>query len=85
MIFIINNILVLGAELDAELERARELAAGMAAEETILLPPRDAKGTAKKLEKETEMVREARALRMQAAGRRRAAGETVGLEGRGRD
>lgn len=85
MIFIINNILVLGAELDAELERARELAAGMAAEETILLPPRDAKGTAKKLEKETEMVREARALRMQAAGRRRAAGEAVGLEGRGRD
>ena len=38
----ISNIAVLfGAELDAELERERELRKGMPAEKEILLPPRD--------------------------------------------
>lgn len=67
MIWLINTALVLGAELDAELERARELAAGLPAEESIQLPPRDASGTEKKAEKSAELVREARQLRMKAA------------------
>ena len=71
MIFIINNVLVLGAELDAELERARELAAGLPAEESIQLPPRDASGTEKKAEKSAALVREARKLRMTARRRMR--------------
>jgi membrane protein len=39
----ITNLAVLfGAELNAELERSRELEAGEPAEEAIQLPPRDA-------------------------------------------
>jgi len=40
-IWISNVALLFGAELDAELERGRELQAGIAAEEHIQLPPRD--------------------------------------------
>lgn len=40
-LWISNNALLFGAELDAELERGRELQAGIAAEEHIQLPPRD--------------------------------------------
>jgi membrane protein len=39
-LWIINNALLLGSELDAELERSRELHAGMDAEEELQLPPR---------------------------------------------
>jgi membrane protein len=85
LIFIINNVLVLGAELDAELERGRELAAGMPAEETIQLPPRNTKGTVKKVEKAEEVVREARQLRMEAARDLDRAGHETGLPGRGRE
>ena len=85
LIFIINNVLVIGAELDAELERGRELAAGMPAEEEIQLPPRDIKGTEKKASKQAQTVREARELRMKSARKLRGAGRKIGLEGRGRD
>ena len=40
-LWITNLALLFGAELDAELERARELQGGMPAEESIQLPPRD--------------------------------------------
>jgi membrane protein len=46
--WIINNALLFGAELDAELERGRELQAGIAAEENIQLPPRDTHQSDKK-------------------------------------
>lgn len=82
LLFIINNVLVLGAELDAELERGRQLAAGMAAEERILLPPRDARGTRKQKAKAAERVREARELRMRAARELAEEGEEIGLPGR---
>jgi membrane protein len=85
LIYIINNVLVLGAELDAELERGRELAAGMPAEETIQLPPRNTKGTIKKAEKADEVVREARQLRLEAARDLDEAGHDSGLPGRGRE
>ena len=39
-LWIINNALLFGSELDAELERSRELHAGMDAEEELKLPPR---------------------------------------------
>jgi membrane protein len=39
-LWIINNALLLGAELDAELERSRQLEAGMDAEEELQLEPR---------------------------------------------
>jgi len=40
--WITNNVLLLGAEVNAELERERELQAGLPAEEEIQLPPRRA-------------------------------------------
>jgi membrane protein len=40
-LWLTNLALLLGAEFDAELERARELAAGLPAEERIQLPPRE--------------------------------------------
>lgn len=40
-LWITNLALLFGAELDSELERARELQAGITAERTVQLPPRD--------------------------------------------
>jgi membrane protein len=62
-LWITNCALLFGAEFDAELERARELQAGIEAEETLQLPPRDTKKSDKKAEKVREDVEEGRALR----------------------
>jgi membrane protein len=43
-LWITNLAVLLGAELDAELERQRELEAGLPAEDQIQLPPREAAG-----------------------------------------
>ncbi|MCW2736279.1 YihY/virulence factor BrkB family protein [Nocardioides sp.] len=51
-LWITNLALLFGAELDAELERARELQAGMPAEKDIQLPPRDTRKIEKAAEKE---------------------------------
>jgi membrane protein len=40
-LWITNLALLFGAELDAEMERGRQLQAGIAAEHEIQLPPRD--------------------------------------------
>lgn len=63
-IWISNNALLFGAELDAELERGRELQAGIEAEENIQLPPRDTKQSDKKAEKHAKDVRMGRELRL---------------------
>ncbi|MDF9715303.1 YihY/virulence factor BrkB family protein [Nocardioides sp. ChNu-153] len=62
-LWITNLALLFGAELDAELERGRELQAGIAAEETIQLPPRDTRTTEKADEKHADDVEEGRRLR----------------------
>ncbi|MCP3427209.1 YihY/virulence factor BrkB family protein [Rothia sp. AR01] len=67
-IYIINAILLFGAEVDSEIERGRELQAGMPAEETLQLPPRDTKASEKRRRKYEEDVERARALR-ESAGR----------------
>lgn len=67
-IYIINAILLFGAEVDSEVERGRELQAGMPAEETLQLPARDTKASAKKAKKHQEDVERARHLR-RSAGR----------------
>jgi len=46
-VWIVNNVLLLGAEFDSELERSRELQAGIPAEDTLQLPPRDTKASEK--------------------------------------
>lgn len=64
--WITNLALLFGAELDAELERGRQLQAGIAAEETLQLPPRDTKASDKKQAKAEEDVRRGRELRTTA-------------------
>lgn len=65
-LWLTNLALLFGAELDAELERGRELASGIAAEEQIQLPPRDDRNIEKAEAKEAEDVRRGRELREQA-------------------
>jgi membrane protein len=62
-LWITNLALLFGAELDAELERARELQAGMPAEEVIQLPPRDTTKSDKAAAKRSKDVARGRALR----------------------
>ena len=62
-LWITNLALLFGAELDAELERGRQLQAGIAAEDELQLPPRDDKGQRKKEEKEQKIQEQGRALR----------------------
>ena len=65
-LWITNLALLLGVELDAELERARELRAGIPAERHIQLPPRDTTQSDKAHEKRAERIAEGRRLREQA-------------------
>ncbi|MDO5503490.1 MAG: YihY/virulence factor BrkB family protein [Actinomycetia bacterium] len=71
-LWIVNSVLLFGAEVDAEMERARQLQAGIKAEETIQLPPRDTRQSEKAAEALEERIEAGRELRLQA----RAAGAT---------
>ena len=62
-LWITNLALLFGAELDAELERGRQLQAGLEAEVALQLPPRDTKGIEKAEEKQADDVRRGRELR----------------------
>ncbi|MUN62599.1 YihY family inner membrane protein [Kocuria sediminis] len=62
-IWIMNTVLLAGAEFNAETERARRLQAGIAAEEDLLLPPRDVRAARKLRQKEQALVEEGRDLR----------------------
>lgn len=66
-LWITNVALLFGAELDSELERGRELHAGLAAERELQLPPRDTRGIRKARKKEQKDVARGRALRERAA------------------
>jgi membrane protein len=63
-LWITNLALLFGAELDAEIERGRELQAGIAAEESIQLPPRDTRKTDKAAEKAREDAALGRRIRL---------------------
>ena len=67
-VWLMNNALLLGAEIDAEIERGRELQAGIRAEETVQLPPRDTRQSEKKAEKQEALVAAARELRAEHGG-----------------
>jgi membrane protein len=62
-LWILNMSLLFGAEFDAEMERGRQLQAGIEAEETIQLPPRDTKKSEKLQKQEEEDIRHGRELR----------------------
>jgi membrane protein len=63
-VWITNIALLFGAELDAEMERGRELEAGIEAEENIQLPPRDTKKSEKAQKQRREDVDKGRDLRL---------------------
>ncbi|WP_168582675.1 YihY/virulence factor BrkB family protein [Gephyromycinifex aptenodytis] len=65
-LWITNNALLFGAEVDAEMERARQLQAGIKAEETIQLPPRDTKQSEKAAKKRQEAIESGRQIRLEA-------------------
>lgn len=66
-LWIANLALLFGAEFDAELERGRQLQAGIAAEQDIQLPPRDTRKSDRAAEKEENDLAEGRRIRQQHA------------------
>jgi membrane protein len=74
-LWITNLALLLGAELDSELERGRELQAGIAAEQELQLPARDMRGIRKARKKEQKDIARGRAIRERAARQEDAARE----------
>jgi len=68
-LWIANLALLFGAEFDAELERGRQLQAGIAAEVDIQLPPRDTRKSDKAAEKERADVARGRELRQKSKAR----------------
>jgi len=63
-IYIMNLVILLGAEFDSELERGRQLQSGIEAERTIMLPPRDMGAAEKKSKKYEDLVAQGQALRV---------------------
>ena len=68
-LWLTNLALLFGAELDAELERGRQLQAGVQAEETVQLPPRDTRQIKKLEKKHQQDVERGRQLRTNAGER----------------
>ena len=65
-LWITNMALLFGAEIDAELERARQLQAGIEAEETLQLPPRDTTVSEKNAARREKVIANGRAIRLQS-------------------
>ena len=80
-LWLTNLALLFGAEVDSELERARELEAGIEAEETLQLPPRDTTKSEKAAAKREAVIAEGRAIREAVGG---ASGRGQGGRGRAR-
>ncbi|AXK45499.1 YihY/virulence factor BrkB family protein [Brachybacterium saurashtrense] len=64
-LWVINIVIIMGAEVDAEYERARELAAGKPAEDSLALPMRGARGAEKAEAKHQKLVDRGRDIRLQ--------------------
>lgn len=65
-LWITNLALLLGAEIDSEIERGRQLQAGIPAERDLQLPVRDTRNIEKAEKKEAEDERRGRELRLAA-------------------
>ncbi|MCL6423920.1 YihY/virulence factor BrkB family protein [Brachybacterium sp. JHP9] len=63
-LWVINIVIIMGAEVDAEYERAKELEAGRPAEDSLTIPLREEKGAEKKEAKYEKIVDEARDIRL---------------------
>jgi membrane protein len=66
-LWLTNLALLFGAELDAELERGRQLQLGLAAEEGLQLPVRDTRGIQKAARRQAEDAAKMREIRLAAA------------------
>jgi membrane protein len=75
-LWLTNLALLFGAEVDAELERSRQLQAGIEAEESLQLPPRDTRRSEKEAAKLEAQIEEGRELR--EASTSEADGEATG-------
>lgn len=80
-LWIMNVALLFGGELDAELERARQLRAGMKAEEQIQLPPRDTKQAEKAEAAARKQIEQARLIRLSSGKSDDADADGEGAEG----
>ncbi len=67
-LWITNLALLFGAELDAELERGRQLQLGIASEEALQLPVRDTRGVQKAASRRAEDMHKMREIRLAASG-----------------
>ena len=67
-LWLINSALLFGAEVDAEIERARQLEAGIEAEVELQLPPRSDRMVRARLRADARWVAEGRALRESTRG-----------------
>ncbi|TGO03937.1 YihY/virulence factor BrkB family protein [Serinibacter arcticus] len=76
-LWITNIALLFGAELDAELERARQLQAGIAAERDLQLPARDTRAAEKRAAKAEKDVARGRALRLAHGGETETDGDST--------
>ena len=65
-LWLTNVALLLGAEIDSELERGRQLQAGIPAEEELQLPARDTRNIEKAAEKEADDAARGRSIRQHA-------------------
>jgi len=65
-LWITNLALLFGAEVDSEVERGRELEAGIPAEEELQLPARDTRNIKKSRKKEQKDIEMGRAIREEA-------------------
>ena len=64
-LWVMNIVIIMGAEVDAEYQRARELASGKPAEESLTLPMRDTSAAEKAEAKHEKIVDEGRDIRLQ--------------------
>ncbi len=69
-LWITNLALLFGAEVDAEVERSRQLQAGMPAEHELQLPPKDTRNLRKEEAAAEKDVKRARKLRFSRGGRK---------------
>lgn len=69
-LWLTNVALLFGAEVDAELERSRQLQAGIEAEETLQLPPRDTRKSEQAAAKLEAQIEQGRELREQSVAER---------------
>ncbi|MGD7003460.1 YihY/virulence factor BrkB family protein [Corynebacterium halotolerans] len=65
-LWVFNMMLLVGLEVDAEVERARELQGGFEAEDNIQLPPRDTKKVEKQKDTQDQLEEEGREIRENA-------------------